>query len=117
MARDGTKNLIPLNQRTKEEQKEIATMGGKASGEARKEKATMRKMLEMCLNMTNKEGMTYQQLATMGLIKGAMYGKAENYKLMLELLGELNSAEQDRQNEELSKVEELLTKLKEEASK
>ena len=33
---NGTKNLIPMNERTKSKQKEIATKGGKASGVARK---------------------------------------------------------------------------------
>ena len=34
----GKENLIPLNKRTKEEQREIAKMGGKKSGEVRREK-------------------------------------------------------------------------------
>jgi hypothetical protein len=34
-------NLIPLNERTKEEQREIARMGGIASGKARREKKLM----------------------------------------------------------------------------
>ena len=34
---DGHENLIPMNQRTKEQQREIATKGGIASGEARRE--------------------------------------------------------------------------------
>lgn len=35
---DKTKNLIPQSKRTKSEQREIATKGGIASGEARREK-------------------------------------------------------------------------------
>jgi len=34
----GKENLIPLNKRTKEERREIAKMGGKKSGEVRREK-------------------------------------------------------------------------------
>ena len=49
MPRDGTKNLKPMNQRTKEEQKEIATAGGIASGEARRRKRTMKELFEMAL--------------------------------------------------------------------
>jgi len=41
MPRDGRKNLIPQNKRTKAEQKRIARMGGKASGKARREKRLM----------------------------------------------------------------------------
>ena len=38
MANDGIENLIPQNERTKEEQREIARQGGIASGKARREK-------------------------------------------------------------------------------
>ena len=85
----GTDNLIPMNERTKEEQKEIAKMGGIASGEARREKATMKKALEMLLDEKNSKGKTYRDLATLGLIKGAIDGKAENYRTIVQLLGEL----------------------------
>lgn len=78
-----------FNNRTAEEQQTIATMGGIASGKARQEKATMKKTLEMLLNEKNKKGKTYRELSTLGLIKGAVDGKAENYKIMLQLLGEL----------------------------
>ena len=39
-----------LADRTKEEQKKIATMGGIASGKARQKKKTMRQLAEICLN-------------------------------------------------------------------
>ena len=82
-------NLVSLADRTTEEQREIARMGGIASGKARQEKATMKKTLEMLLNETNNKGKTYRELSTLGLIKGAIDGKAENYKIMIQLLGEL----------------------------
>ena len=85
-------NLIPFNQRTEEEKRRIATMGGKASGEARQKKATLKKTLETLLEMTNKEtGQTYQEEVTIGLIKGAKLGKAENYKLIAQMLGEMEN--------------------------
>ncbi|MEE3344303.1 MAG: hypothetical protein VZS44_09455 [Bacilli bacterium] len=82
-------NLISLADRTTEEKREIAIKGGIASGEARREKATMKKALEMLLNEKNAKGKTYRDLATLGLIKGAIDGKAENYKVIVSLLGEL----------------------------
>ena len=39
-----------LADRTKEEQMKIETMGGIASGKARREKKTMRQLAEICLN-------------------------------------------------------------------
>jgi hypothetical protein len=87
-------NLIPFTERTESEKREIAIKGGIASGIARKEKATMRKTLEMMVEEIakidgNDDKLTYKQLATLGLIKGAMDGKADNYKTMLEVLGEI----------------------------
>lgn len=40
-------NLIPLDQRTKSEQREIAAKGGVASGVARREKKTLKQIGEM----------------------------------------------------------------------
>ena len=97
-------DLIPMNKRTEEEQKKIAKMGGIASGEARREKATMRKQLEMCLEMTNNKGQTYKQLATLGLLKGAINGNASNYKTIVEVLGEL-VAEENNSNTPTLKIE------------
>ena len=94
----GQENLIPLNERTKEEQREIARQGGIASGKVRQEKATMKKTLELLLDEVakvegNDEKLTYRQLATIGLLKGAIEGKAENYKMALQVLGELQEEE------------------------
>ena len=111
------KDLVPMNKRTKEEQKRIATMGGKASGKARKEKATMKKMLEACLEMKNKNGKTYQELVTLGLIKGAMNGNSNNYRTILETLGQLREAEENKKQQQMNKVEELLEQIKNEAIK
>lgn len=113
----GQENLIPLNQRTKEEQREIARQGGIASGKVRQEKATFKKTLEMILDEPSKNGKTYRELATLGFIRGAMSGNAQNFKLMLEIMGELNQIEEDRKQKELSKVEELLKKIEDEANK
>lgn len=44
-------DLIPLNKRTKDEQKQIASLGGKKSGETRRRKKTMKQQLEMLLSL------------------------------------------------------------------
>lgn len=98
---------------TLEEQK----MGGIASGKARREKATMRKTLEMLLETENKKnGKTYKELATLGLLKGAISGNANNYRTILEVLGELTQVQEDKQAQQLTKVEELLNKIEKEAN-
>lgn len=44
-----TDNLIPLNKRTKEEQRAIAQKGGKASGKARRRKRSMKEAAQLVL--------------------------------------------------------------------
>lgn len=70
---------------------EEAKRGGIKSGEVRREKATMRKTLEMLLNEKNNKGKTYKELATLGLIKGAIGGNASNYRTIVETLGEISA--------------------------
>ena len=55
---------------------------------------TMKKQLEMLLDEKAKNGKTYRELATLGLLKGAVQGKAENYKTIIALLGELLTEDQ-----------------------
>ena len=44
-------NLIPMNQRTEEEQRQLASLGGKKSGEARRAKRDMRESMRRILDM------------------------------------------------------------------
>lgn len=109
MANKGQDNLIPFNQRTEEEQREIARQGGIASGEARREKATMKRTLEMILNSTNPKGEKYENLVTLGLIANAINktkgGNPEAYKTIAKMLGEYETVEKD---EALNKLDKLL---------
>ena len=92
-------NLKPV--RTKKEARELGRKGGIASGEARREKATMLSVLEKMLDekpiKDNEQGLTYRELATLGLIKGANKGNAENYKIIQSLM------EQKEKENQLSK--------------
>ena len=108
MANKGQENLIPMSERTKEEQKKIAKMGGIRSGEVRKEKATMKATLEMLLDEKYKNGKTYRELATLGLINGAINGNAQNFKTILETLGELQGEKERTPIEDLTPLAELL---------
>ena len=110
-------SVVPNNEATQfragAEQVEIARQGGIASGKARQEKATMKKTLELMLEeIGDKEsGLTNKQLATLGLIKGAILGNSANYKTILETIGELQENNETPQvninivnNEDLEKV-------------
>jgi hypothetical protein len=95
-------NLVPNYERTPSERQEIARKGGIASGEARREKATMKKVLESMLDEVakvenNKDNLTYKQLATLGLIKGAVDGNATNYKTIVEMIGELKQENETKE--------------------
>lgn len=108
-------NLINFRERTPRERTELAKKGQIASTKAKREKATMRKTLELLLEMENKDGKTYKELATLGLLKGAMKGNSNNYRVILETLGEIGQLQEDRQAQQLTKVEELLSKIEKEA--
>ena len=97
--------------KTGEKQVEIARLGGIASGEAKRKNKLMREMLRECLNMTNNKGQSFQELATLGLIQGAIKGKAMNYKVILEALGELQ-VEPSAENGVLNDLVEALNNAK-----
>ena len=62
------KNLIPFDERTKTEQREIARQGGIASGIARREKKTVQKILNDFLSTAAKDSPQVSKLAAkMGL--------------------------------------------------
>lgn len=85
-------NLISLADRTTEEQRAIATKGGKASGEARRAKKTIAQALREVLaeelpsnpNMTKLDGIVGKTLES-------MYKKpsAKSLKVLAEILGEM----------------------------
>lgn len=89
-------NLIPTTMLTEKEQREFARKGGIASGEARRKKRTMLEVLSKTLdNKEDKTGLTYRELATLGLIKGAVKGNGHNYEIINNLM-----QEQERRAEE-----------------
>lgn len=63
----GHENLIPLDRRTKEEQREIVTAGGRASGVARRKYRTMRETLKMVLSMDVADEQKAQALKALGI--------------------------------------------------
>lgn len=83
MPRDGTKNLIPLNKRTKEEQKVIVTQGGIASGIERNRRRTLKE--ELMLMLQDEE---LQKSITVALLKEAENGNTKAYEIVRDTVGE-----------------------------
>ena len=86
-------NLVSLATRTQQERTEIAKKGQIASTKVKREKKTMRETLKEMLEEVadiegNTKGLTYKQLATLGLIKGSILGNNANYKTIMETIGE-----------------------------
>lgn len=104
-SRKGTKNLKPVNTRTKEEARKISQKGGIASGKARKAKKDAKEAAQMVLYETlistkGKQALKEQgiELNTKeevygiaglmaGLLAQGMKGNAKSAKLLLEVAG------------------------------
>ena len=76
-------NLVSLADRTTEEQRAIASAGGKASGEARRKRKTLKEELLLMLS----EGET-QKSVTLALIEKAMSGDTKAFEVIRDTIGE-----------------------------
>lgn len=99
---NGQDNLIPLNKRPKEVQREIQRKGNEASIRVKKERASFKQAIKWLAengDLKITEGSLYElyknngidisnlnptQLATIGLWFGATTGKAENYRVLMQ---------------------------------
>lgn len=67
MPRDGTKNLKPMSERSKDEVREIARKGGINSGKTRRKKADLKKAFETLLALDVTDEKIKRQLEEMGM--------------------------------------------------
>ena len=67
MPRDGTRNLKPMSERSKDEVKKIASKGGINSGKARRKKADLKKAFETLLSLDVTDKNIKKQLEDMGM--------------------------------------------------
>jgi hypothetical protein len=97
-------NLIPFDERSKSEERELGAKGGKASGEARRLKKTCRdffmQLREMPVNdekliaamkragFTNNDDLTYGAAMAMQTMIKAMKGNSQMMRLAYEMMGE-----------------------------
>lgn len=97
------KNLIPLNQRSKEDAKKIQSEGGKAAGAARRRKRSLKEAADLYLSLpvsdkrawnkiaragVDPEDIDNQMAMVIGLTLAATEGDARAGKLITDLLGE-----------------------------
>lgn len=85
-------NLKPNSERTPSERKQLASKAGKASGKARREKRTMKQLLEIALSLmvTNKRGETAsrKEVIAIQLVNRAASGDLKAIDLLTKLIGE-----------------------------
>ena len=127
MNNETTKNLIPQSERTKDEQREIARMGGIASGKARREKQKTQQILADLVSIKNKDLATFQKEAKkMGLdgdisihelftmvclLNSVKSGNLGDLERLSKLLGEetqTTTSEQEKQANLLSAIEKAV---------
>lgn len=112
------KDLIPLNQRTKEEQKKICSKGGKKSGEVRREQKTYRDMAKAMLSATITDENLLSELKAfgitetdvkaytlLGMIKASGNGSHNAFDRLMELIGE---KEQNQNENVIAKLDKVL---------
>ena len=114
-------NLIPFDERTESEQREIATAGGIASGAARRRKRALKDAADLFLSLPVTDNRVYNKLARKGvspedidnqmvMICGlhaqASRGDAKAAKVLVDILGE--QAREDPVEDQLRKARELL---------
>ena len=112
------KDLIPFNQRTEEEQRKIASIGGKKSGEVRREKKTYRDMAKAMLSATITDKKILNELKAyglsetdvkaytlLGMIKASGNGSHNAFDRLMELIGE---KEQNQNENVIAKLDKVL---------
>jgi hypothetical protein len=112
------KDLIPFNQRTEEEQKKIASMGGKKSGEVRRKQKTYRDMAKAMLSATITDENILNELQAyglsetdvkaytlLGMIKASGNGSHNAFDRLMELIGE---KEQNQNENVIAKLDKVL---------
>lgn len=100
-----------FHERTASEQREIAVMGGKASGEVRRRKANFRKTLNMLLTAEVNTDMapvlealgvdsTLESAMLMSMIKAALEGDVKAAYFVAQYAGQSDKPEEDIRNRE-----------------
>ncbi len=113
------KNLIPINKRTKSEQREYQKKGGQKSGEVRRQRKAMKDTMKMLLDLKLPESDGKEKLKLMGIeedelniqtailtgqVQKALDGNIESAKFVRDTAGEYIGAEEEKEEIEHYKV-------------
>lgn len=116
------KNLIPFNERTESEQREIAQKGGIASGAARRRKRSMRQAADYYLSLPETDGrrvnamlrdqiepedVDNQMAVIVGIAEQAKRGNPQAATVLLKMLGE-ETVQEDPAADALESARKLL---------
>ena len=116
------KNLIPFNERTESEQREIAQKGGIASGAARRRKRSMRQAADYYLSLPETdrrrvnamlrdqiepEDVDNQMAVIVGIAEQAKRGNPQAATVLLKMLGE-ETVQEDPAADALESARKLL---------
>lgn len=106
-------NLIPVTKRTKEEQRAISSKGGKASAEARRKRADLRRALDIILTAEVSNPNARAMLAEMGLptdnqtllalslFQKAVRGNVRASELIVKVVAEKDELDRQEQRERI----------------
>ena len=112
-------NLIPMNKRTKSEQREYTKKGGQKSGEVRRQKKKMKDIMNTILSLDIPDEEVKQTFKNAGLededlniqtalvykqVENALKGNLESAKFCRDTVGEYIGAEEEKIEEEHYKV-------------
>lgn len=115
-------NLIPFNERTESEQRQIAQKGGIASGAARRRKRSMKEAADYYLSLpetdrrrvnallrdeVDNEDIDNQMSVVMGITEAAKRGDARAAGVLLKMLGEDKPQNETVRLEEETPVDDL----------
>lgn len=99
-------NLIPFNERTEEEQREIARKGGIASGESRRKRKTLKEELLILLSQNDT-----QEKISLSLIKQAIEGNTKAFEIIRDTVGEKPKEEIEVTDMTNKKFDEICSQL------
>ena len=131
------KNLVPFDERTESEQREIASAGGKASGKARRRKKSMKQKMQLLLSLpaadndqaelsamgVDPEDMDNEMVLVKALFLAAAEGDTKAFDRIQDVLGRTVAREElalkkqeakKRNTPSNGKLEELISGLQEE---